>query len=200
MRDLETIQLAITAAADTVIVVLVPESGDAIQAMKAGLMEIADIFVVNKADRPGADRLAKQIRQALHLKAGHALKDIPAHHGVDLSNALRKERTTDAEAAEQGGWSIPVLSTVAHSGEGLPKLLEAVEAHRAWLQASGQLEACRRARARNRVQDVVEREMRRVARRSEFATELLESALDDIAERVETPYSVARRILDGLLR
>ena len=193
-------ELEITAAADTVIVVLVPESGDAIQAMKAGLMEIADIFVVNKADRPGADRLAKQIRQALHLKAGHALKDVPAHHGVDLSNALRKERPTDAEAAEQGGWSIPVLSTVAHSGEGLPKLLEAVEAHRAWLQASGQLEACRRARARTRVQDVVEREMRRVARRSEFATELLESALDDIAERVETPYSVARRILDGLLR
>jgi LAO/AO transport system kinase len=193
-------ELAITAAADTVIVVLVPESGDAIQAMKAGLMEIADIFVVNKADRPGADRLAKQIRQALHLKAGHALKDIPAHHGVDLSNALRKERPTDAEAAEQGGWSIPVLSTVAHSGEGLPKLLEAVEAHRAWLQTSGQLEACRRARARTRVQDVVEREMRRVARRSELATELLESALDDIAERVETPYSVARRILDGLLR
>ena len=192
--------LEITAAADTVIVVLVPESGDAIQAMKAGLMEIADIFVVNKADRPGADRLVKQLRQALHLKAGNALKDIPAHHGVDLSSALGKERTTDAEAPEQGGWSIPVLSTVAQSGEGLPELLEAVEAHRGWLKASGQLEARRRSRARTRVQDVVDRELRRVARRSEFAKEVLESALDDIADRVETPYSVARRILDGLLR
>ena len=193
-------ELAITAAADTVIVVLVPESGDAIQAMKAGLMEIADIFVVNKADRPGADRLVNDLRQALHLKAGNALKDIPAHHGVDLSRVLRDERTTDAEAPEQGEWSIPVLSTVAQSGEGVPKLLEAVEAHRDWLEASGQLEARRRARARTRVQDVVERELRRVAQHSELANEVLESALDGIGARVETPYSVARRILDGLLR
>ncbi|MDH3421448.1 MAG: methylmalonyl Co-A mutase-associated GTPase MeaB, partial [Gemmatimonadota bacterium] len=73
-------ELEITAAADTVVVVLVPESGDAVQAMKAGLMEIADIFVVNKADRPGAGRLAKEIRQALHLRAGEALHDVPAHH------------------------------------------------------------------------------------------------------------------------
>ena len=93
-------ELEITAAADTVVVVLVPESGDAIQAMKAGLMEIADIFVVNKADRPGADRLVKGIRQALHLRAGNALKDVPAHHGVDLGQVTKKERTTDPEAAE----------------------------------------------------------------------------------------------------
>ena len=54
--------------------------------MKAGLMEIADIFVVNKADRPGADRLVKEISLAIHLRAGEALKDIPAHHGVDLQS------------------------------------------------------------------------------------------------------------------
>jgi len=63
-------ELEITAAADTVVVVLVPESGDAIQAMKAGLMEIADVFVVNKAARPGSARLVKELRQALHLRAG----------------------------------------------------------------------------------------------------------------------------------
>jgi len=194
-------ELEITGAADTIVVVLVPESGDAIQAMKAGLMEIADVFVVNKADRPGASRLAQELRQALHLKAGHAFKDMPVHHGVDLSRALREERTTEAVAPEgQEGWSIPVLLTVAQTGEGVPELLDAVEAHRHWLTASGQLEARRRSRASARVQDVVERELRRVARRSESAREVLESALDDIADRVETPYSVARRILDGLLR
>ncbi|HSG50156.1 MAG TPA: methylmalonyl Co-A mutase-associated GTPase MeaB, partial [Longimicrobiales bacterium] len=84
-------ELEVTAAADTVVVVLVPESGDAIQAMKAGLMEIADVFVVNKADRPGSARLVKELRQALHLRAGSALKDIPAHHGVDLGQAMKKE-------------------------------------------------------------------------------------------------------------
>ena len=193
-------ELEITGVADTVIVVLVPESGDAIQAMKAGLMEIVDIFVVNKADRPGAQRLVKEVRQALHLKAGNALKDVPAHHGVDLACAPREERNTDAEVLEQGGWSIPVLPTVAQSGEGLPKLLEAVEVHRDWLEASGQLEARRRSRASTRVQEVVERELRRVARRSELANEALETPLDGIGDRVATPYSVARRILDGLLR
>ena len=193
-------ELEITSAADTVIVVLVPESGDAIQAMKAGLMEIADILVVNKADRPGADRLVKELGQALHLRAGNALKDIPAHHGVDLGGVVREERTTDVQVPEDGGWSIPVLSTVAQSGEGVPKLLDAVEAHRAWLEVSGQLEARRRSRARTRVQDVVERELRRVARRSVLANDGLESALDEIGDRVQTPYSVARRILDHLLR
>jgi LAO/AO transport system kinase len=193
--------LEIAAAADTVIVVLVPESGDAIQAMKAGLMEIADVFVVNKADRPGAARLAQELRQAMHLKAGNAFKDMPAHHGVDLSRVLREESTPNAVAPEgQEGWAIPVLSTVAQSGEGVPELLEAVEDHRDWLEASGQLEARRRSRARSRVRAVVERELQRVALRSELSNEVLETALDDIAERVQTPYSVARRILDGLLR
>ena len=193
-------ELEITSAADTVIVVLVPESGDAIQAMKAGLMEIADICVVNKADRPGADRLVKELRQALHLRAGNAMKDMPAHHGVDLGRVMRQERTTDAKAPHESGWSIPVISTVGQNGEGVPKLLEAVDAHRVWLEESGQLESRRRARARARVQDVVERELRRVARGSDRARELLESSLDDIERRAETPYSVARRILDALLR
>ncbi|MEQ8330809.1 MAG: methylmalonyl Co-A mutase-associated GTPase MeaB [Longimicrobiales bacterium] len=191
-------ELEITAAADTVIVVLVPESGDGIQAMKAGLMEIADIFVVNKADRPGADRLLKEIRQAIHLRAGNALKDIPAHHGVDLGKAMRKERTTDAAPVE-GGWTIPVLKTVAHEGDGVPELLEAVENHRTWLADSGELERRRRARARIRVRDVVDRELRRIAWRSPVVGDLLERGLDGIQEGDATPYSVAAEILHSLV-
>lgn len=190
-------ELEITAAADTVIVVLVPESGDAIQAMKAGLMEIADVFVVNKADRPGADRLLREIRQAIHLRAGSALKDVPAHHGVDLGRVTRRERTR-VEQTEPEGWTIPVLPTVAQSGEGVGELRDAVERHRAWLQESGELERRRRARARTRVRDVVDRELRRVAW-STTSGEALERGLDDIQHGEATPYSVARGILDGLL-
>lgn len=83
-------ELEITGATDTVVVVLVPESGDSIQAMKAGLMEIADIFVINKADRPGADRLLKEVRLAIHLRQAEATGPSDAaagHHGVDLSRA-----------------------------------------------------------------------------------------------------------------
>ena len=192
-------ELEITAAADTVIVVLVPESGDAIQAMKAGLMEIADIFVVNKADRPGAQRLVKEIRQALHLRAGNALKDVPAHHGVDLGRVLKTERETDAPA-DTGGWTVPVLATVAQSGEGVPDLLGQIEAHRDWMEGSGQLAARRRARSSGRVQDVVNRELKREAWKSDEIGVLLEAGLDRIVTGNATPYSVARGILERLLR
>ncbi len=191
-------ELEITAAADTVIVVLVPESGDAIQAMKAGLMEIADVFVVNKADRPGADRLLKEIRQAIHLRAGSALKDVPAHHGVDLKRIggmARRERP----AAEETGWTIPVLKTVGQTGEGIPALIEAVERHRAWLVESGELEQRRRARARTRIRDVVDRELRRVAWGAPTSGATLERGLDAIQDGDATPYSVARRIVEDLL-
>jgi GTPase len=193
-------ELEITAAADTVVVVLVPESGDAIQAMKAGLMEIADVFVVNKSDRPGADRLVKDLRQALHLRAGDAMKDMPAHHGVDLARIAREERTTDAPALEEAGWQIPVLATVAHTGEGLTEMLDAVDSHRSWLESSGQLGARRRARTRIRVQDVVDRALRRHARRMESTGDGLDAHLDSIRDGSETPYSVAKVLLERLLR
>src|SRR5690606_19812446 len=64
--------------------------GDGIQAMKAGLMEVADLFAINKSDRPGADRLAREVAMMLHLRAGEALRDVPAHHGVDMKRAARR--------------------------------------------------------------------------------------------------------------
>jgi LAO/AO transport system kinase len=191
-------ELEITGAADTVVVVLTPESGDAVQAMKAGLMEIADVFVVNKADRPGAERLLKEIRQAIHLRMGSALHDVPAHHGVDLARVRRQDAGSGTPAPE-GAWTIPVLKTVAQTGEGVPDLLDAVERHRAWIAASGELERRRRARARVRVRDVVDRELRRAAWASSASGAALEDALDGIVRGEATPYSVARTILEGLL-
>jgi len=193
-------ELEITAAVDTVVVVLVPESGDAIQAMKAGLMEIADIFVVNKSDRPGSARLVKELRQAMHLRTGNALKDIPAHHGVDLGRVIKAERTHDAPASSEDGWSVPVLTTNALNEDGVPELLDAAERHRSWMIESGQLEKRRRDRAAIRVRDVVDRELRRVAWRSEPVRDLLESGVERIAAGRGTPYSVAHKILDALLR
>lgn len=193
-------ELAITAAADTVVVVLVPESGDAIQAMKAGLMEIADVFIVNKADRPGSARLVKEIRQALHLRAGHALEDVPAHHGVDLGRVGRAAAAAARPPAPTGAWEIPVLTTNALTGEGLPEVVEALDGHQKWLEVSGQLGARRRARAGVRVRDVVERELRRAAWSSDAVRARLEGGLDRIEAGEGTPYSVAEEILALLLR
>ena len=191
-------ELEITSAADTVVVVLVPESGDSIQAMKAGLMEIADIFVVNKADRPGAARLVKEIRQSLHLREGSALRDVPAHHGVDLRGVGRHERV--GAAAEPQAWEIPVLATNALTSEGLDELLSSIDAHRAWLEASGALGARRRERGRRRIRDVVDRELRRVAWSSPETAAKLDEGLDRIEAGEATPYSVGREILGALLR
>ncbi|MEM7415992.1 MAG: methylmalonyl Co-A mutase-associated GTPase MeaB [Gemmatimonadota bacterium] len=193
-------ELEVTAAADTVVVVLVPESGDAIQAMKAGLMEIADIFVVNKADRPGAPRLVKELRQALHLRAGNTMKDIPAHHGVDLGRVMKKERTEDAPPEEPDGWAVPVLTTNALTDEGVPELLDTIRDHRRWLVESGQLEARRRQRAEIRIRDVVDRELRRSAWNAPRTETLLEEGVERIAAGEGTPYSAARSILDALFR
>ncbi|MGW8265581.1 MAG: methylmalonyl Co-A mutase-associated GTPase MeaB [Longimicrobiales bacterium] len=203
-------ELEITGAADTVVVVLVPESGDAIQAMKAGLMEIADIFVVNKADRPGSDRLVKDLRMALHLREGEALKDVPAHHGVDLKRLGESVRGTNAakkaSAPSEGPggrgpkWEIPVLKTVAQSGEGVAELLVAIASHREFLETSGGLEERRKIRAAGRVRDVVEREFRKVAWTDPGVRATLESGVSGILSGAETPYSLGARILESLMR
>lgn len=192
-------ELEITAAADTVVVVLVPESGDAIQAMKAGLMEIADVFVVNKADRPGSARLVTEIRQALHLRAGRALEHVPAHHGVQLSGVTREQKKA-ASVVESPGWSVPVIATDALSGDGVEEMLSAVQEHRGWLESSGALLERRHARAAQRVRDVVDRGLERAARSSESVAALVDAGARAIATGDATPYSVADEILGELLR
>lgn len=193
-------ELEVTSAADTIVVVLVPESGDGVQAMKAGLMEIADIFVVNKADRPGADRLLKEVRMALHLRAGEALREIPAHHGVDMAAAVRGEGQprTPRKWEKPEGWQIPVLATEAQNGKGVEELIEAIDAHRTHLVESGELEVRRRRRAEIRIRDVVARELQRVAW-STVGGEALQRGLDRVAEGADTPYSLAQEFVDGIV-
>ncbi len=192
-------ELGITGAADTVVVVLVPESGDGIQAMKAGLMEIADIFVVNKADRPGADRVFNDLRAALHLRAGKVSNDVPAHHGVDLSRVKKKVDAAPSQPAPDRHWAIPVLKTVAQTGEGVPELLDAVEQHREYLDESGELRIRQRLRARVRVREVTERSLRGILWRVETSEEILDAGLDQIQQGGASPYSVSASILKALL-
>lgn len=99
-------EIDVAQAADTVLVVLVPESGDAVQAMKAGLMEVADVFVVNKAERPEAGLVVRALRQMLHLRP-----------------------------PPEDGWVVPVVKTSAVEGTGIAGLAEALDGHRAHLAA-----------------------------------------------------------------
>ena len=118
-------ELEVARTADSPAVVLVPESGDSVQAMKAGLMEIGDVFVINKADRDGAERAAFAVRSALELRA------------------------------HPGDWPTPVLLTVASQGGGVGELAERFEEHREHLETRGGLEDRRRQRLEQRLHDLL---------------------------------------------
>ncbi len=154
-------ELEIANTADTTVVILVPESGDSIQTLKAGLMEIADVFVVNKCDRPGGDRLMHELELMLGFRGGNALASVPAHHGVDLG-AARAARPSRAVAAASDGtrWTPPVLKSTANQGTGVPELVAALDRHFMYLESSGALRERRRQRLRDRVRDAVDNRVR----------------------------------------
>jgi LAO/AO transport system kinase len=158
-------ELDIAEKAHTTVVVLVPESGDGIQAMKAGLMEIADLFVVNKADRPGADQLAGEIRITLDLKTWK-------------------------------GWKPPVLQAQARDGQGIQEVLDALRAHRAWLESAGGLQEKRRRAAESRVRDLVFDALEHEVWESPATRRVLEAGLRDVEAGRTSPYRVADSILE----
>jgi LAO/AO transport system kinase len=189
-------ELEIAGTADTSVVVLVPESGDSIQAMKAGLMEIADVFVINKADRPGADRLAQEIEVMLHMRLGEGPPAAAAHHGVNLKAFGKAARERSRAAAEEhGAWSIPVVKTVGQTGEGVDELLRTLDRHYVYLQDTGELSRRRQRRLEERVRAVVERRLQRLAWVQGRGEEILEESLPRVEQGEESPYAVAERIV-----
>ena len=160
-------EVDVTAVADTVVVVLVPEAGDAIQAMKAGLMEAADIFVVNKADREGVQAAVAALRGMLSMEQREA------------------------------GWQVPVVTTQAHRGDGVPELYAQIHSHREFLESSLQLEV-RRGKKRHQVflsalEEVLHAHLTHLLQdRGELA------AVAQAVERGELdPVTAARSVVEG---
>jgi len=126
-------EVEVAARADTTVVIVAPGMGDGIQAAKAGILEIGDIFVVNKADRDGADDTVRDLR-----------------HMIQLGN---RERSVD--------WRTPVVRTVASRADGIPELVDSLAAHRTWLTDSGTLGEGRRRRARAEIEAIALATLRR---------------------------------------
>ncbi len=197
-------ELDIARTAQTTVLVLVPESGDGIQALKAGVMEIADVYVINKADRPGADRLRQEIEVTLGLRRGHAFRHVRPHHAPPAPAAQpRTERGGEGRrgterdgAGAPGAWEPPVLLAVASRGEGIAGLVEQLNRHQAYLEASGRREAWRRQRLAERTRAVVERAVRRWVWDGTPAERLLAERLDAVAAGERSPYDVAAEIVD----
>ena len=185
-------ELDIARTAETTVLVLVPESGDGIQTLKAGVMEIADIYVVNKSDRPGADKFRQEVEVMLGIRRGSAFRHITPHHRPDTAGPPSHGPTVQPSDL----WEPPVLGTVASTGDGVDELAAALDRHSAYLQASGKLAERRRQRLAARTRAVLERSVRRWLLEGTRAEELLALRLDDVADGRRSPYDVAAEILD----
>ncbi|MGE0440961.1 MAG: methylmalonyl Co-A mutase-associated GTPase MeaB [Gemmatimonadales bacterium] len=186
-------ELDVARMSDTTILVLVPESGDGIQTLKSGVMEIADVFVVNKADRPGAEKLQHEIEVTLGIRRGNAFRRIKAHHGVSLKRA-------GAAAAEEApaGWEPPILLAVANQGTGAAEIVLAVNRHRDAMTASGELGERRRRRLIDRAREVVSRSVQRWLWRESGAEAEIQAEVAAMESGSVSPYQVADRVVASL--
>jgi LAO/AO transport system kinase len=209
-------ELDVARMADTTVLVLVPESGDGIQTLKSGVMEIADIFVVNKADRTGADKLRQEIEVTLGIRRGNAFRNVPAHHGVrgsgaagqrdgrSVAGSANKKSVTLSEAkgpnpdVAGNSWEQPVVLATAVKGEGVDQLVAALDRHHEWLSSSGELERRRRRRLMERTREVVDRATRKWVWEETRAEQLIAERLDEVAQGQISPYELAQDVLEEL--
>lgn len=173
-------ELDIAVSADTTAVVLVPESGDGVQAMKAGLMEVADLFVINKSDRPGADRLEKEIAIIMSIRLANRP---PAGAGGGAGG-----RDGAGDGAE--AWRMPITQTVAPEARGIEEFAAHLDRHFDWLRSTGKLEAHRRAARLRRAHDALLRRSRRDAER------IWRAASPATPDSGASPYALARRLYE----
>jgi LAO/AO transport system kinase len=163
-------EVDVVRAADTTAVVLVPGLGDDIQAIKAGILEIADVFIINKAEREGADRAVSELSMMLDL-------------------SLREQT-----------WRPPIVKTTAPSGAGVPEAVRALEAHGEHLAQSAEGGRRRALRARSRLLALLEDRFRRTIEARAPEPDGLEEAVKSVTARREDPYSAAGRLFERLVR
>ncbi len=181
-------EVDIAAAAHTTIVLEAPGMGDDIQSIKAGILEIADILVVNKADQPGAGRAVKTLAMMLHLALPAVSPDEAAHHD-DGHHAPASHET----AAPPAGWAVPVLQTTATSGAGVAELLATIDRHRDHLRAGGGWAARERARSRAEIDHLLrDRLLDELTARVPSVERA--ALLEAVVARQLDPYSAADRL------
>ena len=178
-------ELEIARLAHTTVVVMAPGLGDEVQAIKAGLLEVADVFCVNKADRDGADATVRDLEMMISL--GHEVASAGAHsrrHGAGQLDVAAAELR-----AKEGEWLPPIVKTVASRAEGVDALVDAIAKHRDWEEGTGRAAERARDRAREELR-VVFRELLLDAAHGELAAEF-EAAASDVQARAADPYRAA---------
>jgi len=167
-------EVEVMRAAQTVLVVSAPGMGDEVQAIKAGILEIADIFVVSKADKPGADQTVAELAMLLSLDPNRRLHDKSKPY-----------------------WRIPVLKTSAIKDQGITQLVDAIEQHREYLVESGMLAHRAQRQVRSEVEALVVHAVMN-ALREELTEDEWQKLLEDITTRERDPYSVAGELQERI--
>jgi GTPase len=147
--------------------VIVPESGDAVQTLKAGLMEIADVFCINKSDRPGADRIAADLRM-----------------------------TIDTRRKTHEDWEIPLVQTEAVNGKGMDSLYEAINSHVAYRRDNGEFEAHRRAQLQRKIRNIVKSRFQNEFLNKLVEETRFDQAIEDIRAGKTDPFKVGNLFFD----
>lgn len=164
------VELDIAQVCDTTIVVLVPESGDSIQAMKAGLLEIADIIVVNKGDREGCEGIMMELKFALEL---------------------RQNRTQ---------WHYPILKSIATEGVGIEELVATIQSHKKYLERSGLFEEERKGKLKLHMHELIEDKIKSHLKEHVIKENELERILDKIYRRKLNPYHIADELTKKMFK
>jgi LAO/AO transport system kinase len=179
-------EVDIARLAHTTVVVEAPGLGDEIQAIKAGILEIADVLVINKADRPGVENTERALRSTLEL--AHPTKRVYRHHGKNMFVA--------APSMDSSIWIPPIIRTVATEGRGIAELAEAIAEHAAHLRQSGDWAARDRARLGSEMEALL-----REALMDRFLQSIQQDKYDEMIEKVTdrniSPYEAVRLLLDG---
>jgi LAO/AO transport system kinase len=172
--------------AHTTVVVEAPGLGDEIQAIKAGILEIADVLVINKADRPGVENTERALRTTLAL--AHPTKRVFRHHGQTMS--------TSTPATEPNMWIPPVVKTVATEGKGFDQLVESIAKHAAHLRGSGDWAARDRARLGSELEALLREALVHRFLKS-IPQKEYEEIIENVVNRSVSPYEAVKLLLNG---
>lgn len=176
--------------AHTTIVVEAPGLGDDIQAIKAGILEIADILVVNKADRPGVENTERALRSTLEL--AHPARRVFRHHGQDM----QVDETSSTQAENNNLWIPPIHKTISTEGKGISELAESIAKHVAHLRQSGDWAARDRARLGSEMEALLRESLMNQFMRSVQQQDYHE-VIQQVLSRKLSPYEAVKSLLNG---
>ncbi|MGB9953353.1 methylmalonyl Co-A mutase-associated GTPase MeaB [Haloarcula marismortui] len=186
-------EVDIVRTADTVAVLVPPGSGDDVQMLKAGILEIGDVFVVNKADLDGADRTVQQLREMLQGQSG---RPNSGHHGA--TELAADDAEADAEESDTGTWDPPIVETVANRGEGVEDFLNALADHGDYLDRTGRREGQARERFAAEIRTLLREDANELLVDELDRRGGIEQYVDAVIERHTDPYTVVDEVLAPL--